>query len=271
VQCPACGRQQWRPRFRRQNWDFVRCRCGVTRLEPIPTVEELDAHYSARAVSGNYEATRSPERDGTLKQIVDLIGPGPGRLFDVGTFDGRLLDFAEDAGWEAWGMDLQGDAIERAKERHPGRVVVGTVETAPSPGAFDVVSAIGVIEHLRAPDQLLTFAATALAPGGGGRLILQTPDASSAPARLLGRWWWPVAAPEHIFYFTRRSLRRLCARHGFEVQSIERHWKHLRGGYVYDQLKNFGPEWRWLLWWIPKRLSLPFYGGEMLVIATRMG
>jgi 2-polyprenyl-3-methyl-5-hydroxy-6-metoxy-1,4-benzoquinol methylase len=265
--CPVCGASKWRRRFHRQGWDFVRCRCGLTRLDPIPTPAELDAHYASRAVSGNYEAARSSERDATLRQIVELIGPGPGRLFDVGTFDGRLLDFAEAAGWEAWGMDIQGGAIERARERHPGRVVTGSVEEAGELGAFDVISAIGVIEHLRDPDKLLVLAANALP--SGGRLILQTPDASSGPARVLRRWWWPIAAPEHVFYFTRRSLRKLCARHHFEVRSIERHWKRLRVGYVYEQLSSFGPEWRWLLRWVPKRWFLPFYGGEMIVLATR--
>jgi SAM-dependent methyltransferase len=241
----------------------------VTRLEPLPSVAELDAHYASRAESGNYEAARSPERDGTLQQIVKIVGPGPGRIFDVGTFDGRFLDFAEEAGWEAWGMDIQGEALERARERHPGRVLIGSVEEQPTLGGqFDVITAIGVIEHLREPERLLSLASDALAPGS--RLVIQTPNASSAPARILRRWWWPIAAPEHVFYFTRRSLRKMCARHGFKVDKIDRHWKRLRVGYVYDQLENFGPEWRWLLRWVPKRWSLPFYGGEMIAVATKV-
>ena len=97
-----------------------------------------------------------------------------------------------------------------------------------------------MIEHLRQPDAFVKFAARALKPSG--LLIVQTPNRGSLPARVLGRYWPPVAPPEHIWYFDRSNLRQLLSKAGFKTVHVRAHWKPLRIGYVYEQLAVFGPE-----------------------------
>jgi 2-polyprenyl-3-methyl-5-hydroxy-6-metoxy-1,4-benzoquinol methylase len=136
-------------------------------------------------------------------------------LFDVGCFDGGLLDIAAEGRWETWGIDYQGSAVEIARDKHPGQIAVGPLESYEPPRQdFDVVTAIGLIEHLRQPDALARFARATLRPGG--MLVVQTPDGGSLPAQLLGRYWPPIAPPEHIWYFNRANLTRLLAGAGFE-------------------------------------------------------
>jgi SAM-dependent methyltransferase len=273
--CPACHGDRWVPLFHRQGWDFVRCAaCRLARLDPIPTDEQLAAHYGARFESGNYEPAKANERLPTLQGVFALFKSiGPGRLFDVGCFDGGLLDIAADAHWETWGIDYQGPAVEIARVKHPDRISVGSLETFEPPRAdFDVVTGIGVIEHLREPASLARFAADALRPGGV--LVVQTPDRGSLPSALLGRYWPPIAAPEHVWYFNRATLIRLLRAAGFENFHVHSHWKRLRVGYAYEQLGVFGPELQRLarpVRKLPRVLDMqfPMYGGEMLLMATR--
>jgi hypothetical protein len=62
------------------------------------------------------------------------------------------------------------------------------------------------------------------------------------------------------------------------VVSARRHWKKLRAGYVFDQLRFFGAEIHrriaWLRPLLPAALldlRMPFYGGEMLLAARLTG
>jgi 2-polyprenyl-3-methyl-5-hydroxy-6-metoxy-1,4-benzoquinol methylase len=253
----------------------VRCTtCGLVRLDPIPTDEQLTDHYHARFESGNYEPAKASERLPTLRGVFAQFGSRkPGRLFDVGCFDGGLLDIAAEAGWETWGLDYQGPAVEIARAKHSGRVGVGPLETYEPPRRdFDVVTGVGVIEHLRQPDAFSRFALKALRPGG--LLIVQTPDRGSLPAALLGRYWPPIAPPEHIWYFNRKNLMQLLREAGFQMIDVRAHWKPLRVGYVYEQLGVFGPELQRLarpVQKLPRVLDwrLPVYGGELLLSAVR--
>ncbi len=251
--------------------------CGLRRLDPLPTEEQLDAHYATRAVSGNYRQDLAPDRDAGLEQVLDFaerVGARPGKLFDVGCFDGGLLDLAARRGWEGWGLELQRDAAEEAARRHPGRVSQGTVEGFEGVAGvqFHLVTAIGLVEHLRDPRRLFELAAHALAPGG--YLVIQTPNARSAPARMLGRYWPPIAPPEHTYYFGEDTLSLACVRAGLHVVQARAHVKRLRVGYAYDQFRHFGPEFHRLLGPVVRRLpqraleaELPLYGGEMLFAA----
>lgn len=275
--CPTCHGRNWKRLYDRQGWKFVRCTtCGLVRLDPIPSEEQLAAHYGARFESGNYEPSKASERLPTLRGIFEQIATqAPGRLFDVGCFDGGLLDIAAEAKWETWGLDYQGPAVEIARVKHPDHIAVGALETYEPPRRdFDVVTGVGVIEHLRHPDALARFAANALRPGGV--LVVQTPDSASLPARVLGRYWPPIAPPEHIWYFNRSNLIRLLSEAGFEGFHVHSHWKRLRIGYAYEQLGVFGPELQRLARPVQKmprvlEWSLPMYGGEMLLRCVRSG
>jgi hypothetical protein len=172
------------------------------------------------------------------------------------------------------GLELQEQAVETARSRHPGRIFRGIVEGfdwTPHQD-FDLVTAIGLVEHLRDPASLFELAATLLRRDG--LLGIQTPNRESLPSRLLGRYWPPIAPPEHTFYFSGSTLGRMCARHGFRRLTARPHVKRIRIGYAYDQFQYFGPEFHTCLGPLVRRLPpwaldarLPLYGGEMLFAA----
>jgi SAM-dependent methyltransferase len=272
--CIVCGGDQ-RPAFRRGEFIYGRCRaCGLLSISPIPTAELIESHYHAKFKAGNYEAARryASEYRRIYRQYADFISPKPGdRILDVGCFTGELIHVLAERGADVYGLELQAEAVAIANGRLPGRVYQADVFGTRFPaGPYDIVTMMGVIEHVTEPAAFLKRANELLKPGG--ELFLQTPDASSVVAKVTGTHWPPLAPVEHIHLFSRTALRHLLKHAGFSRMRFRCHVKRLPVAYVYENFANFGPEWRKVFKPVEAILGktvLPFYGGEMMASATK--
>ena len=281
--CPACHGRQFRKFAAKGSFWFLRCKtCGLIALDPIPSEAQIAAHYKAKFDSGNYSAIRAfaGEYVSIYRSYVDWMGGflalRQARTLDIGCFTGDLLGvLIEQAGADAYGVELQDEAAAIAEARFPGRVFRHNIDH-PSDllreGSFDAITMMGLIEHVQKPDALLTRARALVKPGGW--VFLQTPNASSVVASVSRRYWPPLAPVEHLHLFSERAIRATLERSGFEVRTIRAHVKRLPIAYVYEMLKYFGPEWRRVVGpmyaVLPARMrkwSAPFYAGEMLVAA----
>jgi len=103
-----------------------------------------DSSYGGRDPDGHRVTSR-------LDAAVELVGPGPGAVLDVGAGSGRLLETLAERGWTVSGVDVAPEMIELARARIPGaadRLTVARAEELPfDERAFDVVVIIGVLEY----------------------------------------------------------------------------------------------------------------------------
>jgi len=262
VPCNLCGSSRARLRFpstlarRRERAMDFRCTSDGYGIHP-PIVQCLDCglvyanpRYEASEIAETYRAMEDPlyvlEREGRvltferhLRPIERLAGPGRGRrLLDVGCHIGVFLEIAQAHGWEAWGVEPSRWAVEIARARGL-RVVEGTLREAAFPaGWFAVVTMWDVIEHLSDPLGELREIHRVLQPGGW--LVIHTMDIESPFARLLGaRWPWLMEM--HLYYFSRRTLRRMLERAGFQVQRIATEGRYLRLGYLATRVRALFP------------------------------
>ncbi len=285
MKCVVCGDENWRKKFNRLFTDFVECtHCGLIRTEPIPSSQQISDHYAKKFVTGNYELLQRYDSDyeAIYRQFLKFTtfysgDPLGQRLIDIGCFTGRFLDVAKQSGFLTHGVEYQPEAAKIANEKHCGRVHCGPIEnySEASPGYFDVVTLFGVIEHVTAPNNTVRKISELIKKDG--IFIIQTPNTASFPARLLGKWWPSYAPVEHIYCFSSRNINILLEMYSFQVVKLVNHWKKLPADYVYSQLQNFGPECYKLLGkiipFVPKNVlswKLPFFGGEMLLVAKKM-
>jgi len=214
-----------------------------------------DAYWAALAkwdtALGTLPDARSAARHEAVRRrwlvaILERLGKAPSgtRLLDVGCSSGAFLGTATAAGLEVDGVEPSPEAAETAR-RAGYKVFGGTLEEARYPdAAFDAVTLIELVEHLREPRALLAECRRVLRPGGV--VLVTTPNAASWTARALGAHWEVFSLRGmggHVSFFNPGSLALLAARAGFAVSHFETRHVRLaekdrssRSGYVLAKL-----------------------------------
>ncbi len=231
--CPACGEERrtllfegadrlYRTTDRR--FRIVECSgCGLIRLDPTPSAEELKQFYP-----GDYWWEADDGLNGRLAEMyrrfvlsdhvrfaARAIEP-PGPVLDVGCGGGLFLHDLSKRGFETYGVDISRDAARICWERFDIPAAVGALPNLPfRSGSFGLVTMYHVLEHLHDPAAAVLQAWQLLRPGG--RLVVQTPNAASWQMLLLGERWSGIDVPRHLINFRDRDLEALLDYCGFKV------------------------------------------------------
>lgn len=219
--CILCRNEGFAPVCTKNGYDIVRCTtCGLVRVHPLPTPEQLAAYYKEGYNQFRYSFA-SPLGDPPVRKQRELRilerFQAPGKLLDVGSAYGHFLDNAHRHGWDTTGVEPQDEAriICQSRFRLP---VLEHLDAVPA-HAFDAATLWHVIEHLAAPVDFLSAVRSKL--HDGGILALATPNIDSLVARATGESWGWLSPPDHLFLYSPRTLPRLLEAAGFEVLHVE--------------------------------------------------
>ncbi len=240
-------------------------------LDTFPTDEELSAQY-AGASSEDYVEEEAGQRETARRVLAKLESQAePGKLLDLGPWVGFYMAEAQARGWTATGIEPSAFASAYARDRLGLDVRTEDIYEADLPqSSFDAVLLGDVLEHLTRTDEALQRVKGWLAPDGV--LVLLLPNAGSRLARLLGRRWWSVI-PTHVHFFTPNSIRRMLARHGFEVVDVSTDPKAFTVRYYLDKGGGYAPRLSRMLvraaeaTGIADRMWAPDFRDRMTVIA----
>lgn len=216
-QCPACRSAGVRAAFGKDGYTVLRCpHCGLRFCADQLDMRDLAPLYDEPYFTGGgpgYEDYVGQERTHRRQArrylgYLHSLGIAPGRLLDVGCAAGFFLDEARRAGWTVQGCDVSPYATELARDRlHLDVQCAGFLEADLPNGAFDVVTAFNVFEHLPDPRAAVDRLARLVRPGG--YVVLETWNADSLVARLFGAAWHQYSLPYVPFYYTPDALARL--------------------------------------------------------------
>jgi 2-polyprenyl-3-methyl-5-hydroxy-6-metoxy-1,4-benzoquinol methylase len=211
---------------------LVKCRrCSLQYIDPRLRDDLIFAGYTQGDDPTYVSQLAARERTFTaaLGEIERLSG-GRGRLLDIGTAAGAFVASAVKQGWDAEGCEPNQWLAEWGSRHYGIRIRQGSVFDQPyEPGSFDVVTLWDVIEHTPDPKAVLAHCATLLKPGG--ILIVNYPDIGSWIARALGRRWLFLTSV-HLWYFDRRTIRRILEQTGFAVEVVRAHFQRLELDYI---------------------------------------
>ena len=232
IPCPVCRSGEYRimypdtlgSRLPEFGYDFspshthsyrvLRCRsCRHAYCSPMPA-NLFENYVSVR--DEEYLKNRQQRID-TGERVVSIIRKfkQSGYLLDVGCATGDFLCVAS-SHFKVEGLELSNWAADIAAEK--GFVIHRKrLSALRADGHYDVVTLWGVIEHFEDPAMEIGEIHRLLR--AGGIVCLWTGDVDSMLSRLLGRRWWYFQG-QHIQYFSRKSIDRLFADHGFVPRAM---------------------------------------------------
>lgn len=136
-----------------------------------------------------------------------------GQLLEIGCSTGEMLRVAQSS-FTVFGVEAD-EANCRVAASRGLNCFNGALAEARFPnGHFDVAALYHVIEHFPSPRAELRELHRIVAPGGW--LVIETPNIANFWFQLLGARWRQII-PDHLFFFTPETLRRLCEDAGFEL------------------------------------------------------
>jgi SAM-dependent methyltransferase len=210
-----------------KQFGIVRCdQCGLMRLDPQPTPEELRCYYPDtywfapdRSVVARLEETyRRVVLRGHVRFVARALRAttASGPLLDVGCGGGLFLGMMRQRGFHVAGLDTSSEAAAMAWRYHGVPAVVADLERAPfSSGSFAGITMSHVLEHLYDPRVYLAAAHRLLKPDG--RLVIFVPNAASLQFAILGRRWNGLDVPRHLFDYRDRDIEKMFEMTGFQV------------------------------------------------------
>ena len=242
--CPACARATVHTlRFKKNGSDILQCTaCGLGRAETSnfdPTTYYTADYFSGGHADGysdyrGAEAVLRREFAGTVDFIRGFRAGG--KLLELGCAYGFFLQEASHH-FEVTGIELSHEAAAYCHGQGL-RVLQGIADEAhlEQIGRVDVVVLLDVIEHLPHPHKTLGLCNRHLNPGG--LIIISTGDFASMVARLSGPKWRLMTPPQHLWYFTPESIRRMSAGLGLSIDRLDHPWKTVPASLILFQLRR---------------------------------
>lgn len=217
-QCPLCGSKKIEilPKF--NGAKLASCNeCSFVFSERIPTGSELDQFYCK-----DYEVTSFLSKI-TIARYNELLDQfekyrKTGRILDVGSGHGFFLETAKKRGWEVYGSDYAPGCVKLCETKgikmHSGTMT----KNAYGSEMFDVITSFEVLEHVYSPNEELGYLNAFLRKGG--IMYVTTPNFNSVLRYRLGEQYDVINYPEHLTYFTNKTLVKAFENNGFEKLNV---------------------------------------------------
>jgi SAM-dependent methyltransferase len=221
-----------------------RCRrCRLVWIDPQPTAAELaalyDTDYFADGLHGLDRLDRDYESwaDGTqgaardfLRREIRARHPQARSLYEIGAAMGHFLAAAAAEGFATGGIEFSPAAVAKARHKFGLDIACGNVETADlsaQAGAWDVVYAGDLFEHLRDPAATVDRIAALLAPDG--LVVIRVPSTFNLIAtrlalpllQLTGREQRLPDNPYHLFEYDPATLGAMLRRRFDRVEVVQ--------------------------------------------------
>lgn len=239
ITCNVCGADSFSPINEVDGWTIGRCdECGLIYVNPIAVFEPSPefsekskefqyTQYQGSNLSDEVVAFEKQQLGENLKTLDKLSGKAHPKVkfLDIGCGSGGSVRAATDMGWDAVGIDLDPELIQKGRDVFKANVRCTTLLDANfEANQFDFIRLRDVIEHLPNPLEALQEINRLLAPGGG--LLVSTPNEGALTTRvreLLGQRRSTVATvapPHHLHGFANETLKRIMERAGLTVYQV---------------------------------------------------
>lgn len=237
TECIVCGSTVFLSQFSKKSgagdeFTLVKCRnCGLNFLSEVPDPVEISKYYEreyfTKRTDRGYNNYFSLELKDEIERVFKLnlsdlgfyefeksLTNGKFSL-DIGCAAGYFVHYLKNRGWNAKGIDISRECVEHAREQQLD-VLQADYLDIDFIEKFDLITLWATIEHLHDPGLVLDKIYNDLKKDG--MLYISTCRADGMNfMRLFGERWRFYNFPEHIYFFSYNTIKRLLSRHGFRL------------------------------------------------------
>ena len=226
--CNICESKSHKLLYLKKGFPIVKCNeCGLVSTV-LPTDFNThkiydDSYFHGGQVDG-YSDYKSSEKilkaefHSVVKKILPYFKDTKNKkLLEVGSAYGYFLDEAAKH-FECFGIEINQEGVDLSNKRGH-KVFQGelTDDVLKKIGKVDVVVMLDVIEHLTDPFAIIKKLYDNMNPGG--IILIVTGNHSSMLSKMMGQNWRLMTPPQHTFFFSSNTLKRLVKKAGFKIQS----------------------------------------------------
>ena len=187
---------------------------------------DLDQHHIFLQTLHKYPAFKQWNAIIRSVKRVSQINSLNENVLDVGCGIGGFLDYAQSQKLNVYGFDASESQVAEAIKRHENVrqcfALGDYIKKLERDIKFDYITLWDVFEHIREPQKLLSEVKEVMSPSG--ILYISVPCGAPNPLKVLFaklRGKEPGLIPwEHVFYYTKPSLRAMLESSGFKVLSL---------------------------------------------------
>lgn len=198
-------------------------RCGLVYMNPRPRPAQLASFYEAEYWEGRRMPTalsrpsQWSERAEAVVSWTKADLDATSFVLEIGCGAGEnLARLKQEVGCRLLGLEPSLRQAQRAAEAYGVDVVQTTWEEAEVLQPPNLIVMTHVLEHFHNPRGVLEKCHRVLTPEG--RVYIEVPNILNPNPRKNLRTW---LAPEHLYYFSARTLSRLLQETGFRVLRLQ--------------------------------------------------
>jgi len=272
--CIACGRNDARSLYEVNGFEVERCDCGLGRTVLPPGFDPATIYTKDYFQGGHRDGYADYEGSGEelrheFRRVATALKRhvSHGNLIELGCAFGFFLEETR-RDFKTCGVEISDHARAQCRLRGLDVVRALDAEFLASRGPFDAAVMLDVLEHMQDPSNVLDQLHAAMRPGA--ELLVTTGDYGSVLARAMGRHWRLMTPPQHLWFFSPKTVSALLERHGFEVHTVEHPWKLVPLALVaYQATRYLGGQELFRRFVPPGRVPLNLFD-SMRVIARRV-
>lgn len=191
--------------------------CDLVFARKTPSAEELNTYYKNYGTN-NYLSPLTIKRYNELLDTFEHFRK-TSKILDVGCGIGYFLIEAKKRGWEVYGTELSIESADICLDK--GINIEKGVLNAENyePQMFDIITSFEVIEHINNP--LIELEHFNAILRRGGLVYVTTPNFNSMLRYRLKAAYNIITYPEHLTYYTPKTLQTVFELSGFEKLKIE--------------------------------------------------
>lgn len=229
TECILCHSVNFKKQFGvidqyKDQFEFCVCfSCGANFLNPLPSQDQLKRAYAndyygegTKKFSPAVERVLNYFRSQKAAAFSKYLNNGD-KILDVGCADGEFLhQLSKFGNYELHGLELEGKAFERAKQRTELILHGGVLEKETYPQEnFQFISLVHVFEHLPNPGE--TIACLSEIIKSKGFLYIEQPNINSWQAKLFKDKWLHLDPPRHLNFLPEETFITKMEEYGFQL------------------------------------------------------